>query len=74
MTLSMLTPSGAVGLEGSAVAAAQPADMGPPPPGPRVIGTPPTIIFVFWLGVIASMVYIATHEHHNNPVLPNSPA
>jgi hypothetical protein len=75
LTLGALSTTGATNMAGATVAAAQPMDMGPPPPPqPRpVIGTPPVPILVYWLGVVAAMVYIASLNGHDH-VRPNSPA
>src|SRR5437868_14406946 len=72
LALSMLTPSGAIGLAG---AAAQPAtDVPPPPPeaappppppeGNAVAGVPLPVIGI-WLAGIALAVYIVTKNHHS---------
>jgi hypothetical protein len=77
LTLSMLSPSGAIGLAG---AAAQPAtDVPPPPPGPppppednAYRGVPLPVIGI-WLAGIALAVYIATRNHKGRFVFPTSP-
>lgn len=74
LTLSALSTTGAMNMGSAATAAAQPADMGPPPPRSQsTIGGPPLPIIVFWLGVVATMVYIATRNGHHQGQ-PNSPA
>lgn len=76
MALSMLTPSGAVALEGTAVAAAQPdTPPPPPPPPPEAAGfpTPPIPVIAVWLGVIALDIWILTRNHGARH-FPNSPA
>ena len=74
LTLGALSTSGAIPMGSAAVVAAQPADMVPPPPPRRAIaGTPPVPIMVFWLGVVATMIYIASQNGHQH-VQPNSPA
>jgi hypothetical protein len=78
MTLSMLTPTGAIGLAGTA---AQPAaDQPPPPPGPPppreengVSGVPLPVLGI-WLAEIALAVYILTRSHHGRFRFPVSPA
>src|SRR2546423_608197 len=77
MTLSMLTPSGAVGLAGAAAqpAADQPPPPPPPPPGPpppegnAVSGVPLPVIGI-WLAGIALAVYILTRNHHGRFSFP----
>lgn len=73
LTLSALSTTGATNMAGATMAAAQPMDMGPPPRPRPVIGTPPVPILVYWLGVVAAMVYIASLNGHDH-VRPNSPA
>lgn len=75
VALSMLTPSGAVALEGTGVAAAQPETPPPPPPPPEASGfpTPPFPVIAVWLAVIAVDVWILTRNHHHRN-FPNSPA
>lgn len=79
LTLSMLSPSGAIGLGGTA---AQPAtDVPPPPPPPE--GPPPTDgnayrgvplpVIGIWLAEIALAVYILTRNHRGRFSFPNSP-
>jgi hypothetical protein len=74
LTLSMLTPTGAIGLAG---AAAQPAaDVPPPPPPPGYENsnrTLPLPVIAIWLAEIALAVYILTKNHHGHFVFPNSP-
>ena len=79
LTLSMLTPSGAIGLGG---AAAQPAAEVPPPPpsGPppppeenAYNGVPLPVIGI-WLAGIALAVYILTKNHRGRFSFPTSPA
>jgi len=74
VALSMLTPSGAVGLEGTAATAAQPDAVPPPPPPPPEAGftTPPIPVIAVWLAVIAVDIWILTRNHHHH--FPNSPA
>ena len=77
LTLSMLSPSGAIGLAGTA---AQPAtDVPPPPPGPppppednAYRGVPLPVIGI-WLAGIALAVYIATRNHRARFNFPVSP-
>ena len=77
LTLSMLTPAGAIGLAGTA---AQPnaneAPPPPPPPGPppgnAVSGVPLPVIGL-WLAEIAVAVYILTRHHHGRFIFPVSP-
>src|SRR6185503_16437378 len=76
--LSMLTPSGAIALQGAAVAAAQteaPPPPPPPPPPPQSTGftTPPIPVIAVWLAVIAVDIWILTKNHHHHN-FPNSPA
>ena len=73
LTLGALSTSTAIPMGGAAVAAAQPEDMVPAPPRRAIAGTPPVPILVFWLGVVATMIYIASQNGHQ-PVQPNSPA
>jgi hypothetical protein len=71
LALSMLTPSGSIGLAGAAVAAQPEA---PPPPPPHYTGssTPPLPVIALWLGVIAVDIYLLLrHDHHHGH--PNSP-
>jgi soluble lytic murein transglycosylase-like protein len=74
LTLSMLSPSGAIGLAG---AAAQPAtDVPPPPPPPpegNAYGGVPLPVIGIWLGGIALAVYIATRNHRSRFNIPTSP-
>ncbi|MEO8456003.1 MAG: hypothetical protein ABI454_12670 [Sphingomicrobium sp.] len=75
LTLSMLSPSGAIGLAG---AAAQPAtDVPPPPDGNAYHGVPMPVIGV-WLAGVALAVYILTRHHRGRFSFPqpnpNSPA
>jgi hypothetical protein len=72
LTLSMLSPSGAIGLAG---AAAQPATEVPPPPPPEdnaYRGVPLPVIGI-WLAGIALAVYIATRNHRGRFNFPVSP-
>jgi hypothetical protein len=75
LTLSMLSPSGAIGLAG---AAAQPATdvppPGPPPPPEENAyrGVPLPVIGI-WLAGIALAVYIATRNHRGRFIFPTSP-
>jgi hypothetical protein len=75
MALSMLTPSGALALEGTAAAAAQTDTPPPPPPPPPSAGfpTPPIPVIAVWLAVIALDIWILT-KNHSARHLPNSPA
>jgi hypothetical protein len=76
----MLTPSGAVGLAGTAAqpAADQPLPPPPPPPGPpppdenAVSGVPLPVIGI-WLAGIALAVYILTRSHHGRFSFPQPP-
>jgi len=68
LALSMLTPSGATGLGGAAVAAAQPE--APPAGEYRGSSTPPVAVIAVWLAVLAADVYILTRHHHHHA---NSP-
>jgi hypothetical protein len=69
LTLSMMTPSGTVGLGGSSVAAAQPV---PPPADYHHSSTPPWPVIGIWLAVIALDIYLLLKDDsHNNH--PNSP-
>jgi hypothetical protein len=72
LTLSMLSPSGAIGLAG---AAAQPAADMPPPPPPAenaYRGVPLPVIGI-WLAGIALAIYIATRNHRGRVIFPTSP-
>lgn len=71
LTLSMLTPSGSAALAGTAAGAAQPDAVTPPAAYARP-GTPPIPVLLVWLGVLGTMVYIATKSSHHRA--PNSPA
>jgi hypothetical protein len=76
LALSMLTPSGSVGLAGAAVQATPAADNPPPPPPAyRGIPTPPIPVIVIWLATVATAVYILTKNHHGHGQFPqpNSP-
>lgn len=74
LTLGALSATPSIAGSSAAIAAAQPADMVPPPPPRRAIaGTPPVPILVFWLGVVATMIYIANQDGHHHGQ-PNSPA
>ena len=78
MTLSMLTPSGAIGLAGAAGQpmpppdqASSPADQAPPPP--RAYGTtatPPLPVIGVWLATLAVAVYILSKHHHGRFEFP----
>jgi hypothetical protein len=78
LTLSMLSPSGAIGLAG---AAAQPATDVPPPPPPGPPPPPPENayngvplpVIGIWLAGIALAVYIATRNHKGRFIFPTSP-
>jgi len=76
LTLSMLSPSGAIGLAG---AAAQPATDVPPPPPPgppppeNAYGGVPLPVIGIWLAGIALAVYIATRNHKGRFVFPETP-
>ncbi|HLO20140.1 MAG TPA: hypothetical protein VK192_06570 [Sphingomicrobium sp.] len=70
LALSMLTPSGATGLGGAAVAAAQSEKPPLPPPGYRGSSTPPLPVIAVWLAVLAADIYILTRHHHHHA---NSP-
>jgi outer membrane biosynthesis protein TonB len=80
LTLSMLSPSAAIGLEGAAV---QPPVVVVPPPGPPPPPPPPEEnayrgvplpVLGIWLAGIALAVYIATRNHHGRFIFPVSPA
>lgn len=71
LALSMLTPSGSAALTGTAAGAAQPDSVTPPAAYARP-GTPPIPVLLVWLGVLGTMVYIATKSSHHRA--PNSPA
>lgn len=73
MALSILAPSGAAVLNSTALAAAEPDSVPPPPPSYTGPGTPPIPVIVLWLAVLGTMIYIATKGSHHHPV-PNSPA
>jgi hypothetical protein len=68
LTLSMLTPTGAIGLAGTAAQPAADQPTPPPPPGPpppegnAVSGVPLPVIGI-WLAGIALAVYILTKSH-----------
>ena len=72
MALSMMTPSAAVGLAGTA---AQPADVPPPPPPPQAFDNPGNLVVAgIFLADIALMLYIALSGHNNRHLRgPNSP-
>jgi hypothetical protein len=64
VTLSMLTPSGAIGLAGTA---AQPSEANNPAPIPSTYGspqTPPIPVIGIWFATVAMAVYILAREHH----------
>lgn len=76
MALSMLTPSGAIGLGGAA--AAQAASDNPPAPPPpegyaRGGGFPPLPVIAILLADVALAIYIATKHHSGHVVLPTTP-
>jgi hypothetical protein len=78
LTLSMLTPSGAIGLGGAAAQPATDVPPAPPPPPPAaegnaVSGVPLPVIGI-WLAELALGVYILTRSHHGRFSFPNSPA
>jgi hypothetical protein len=60
MALSMMTPVGATAL-GSAGVAAQPGPPSEDEDRPRI----PLPVIIIWLGTIAAMIYIATHNNHH---------
>jgi hypothetical protein len=72
LTLSMLSPSGAIGLAGATAHPA--ADMPPPPPPADNAnrGLPLPVIGI-WLAGIALAVYIATRNHRGRFIFPTSP-
>ena len=80
LALSMLTPSGAIGLAGTAAQPATdvpppPPEAAPPPPPPEgnaVAGVPLPVIGI-WLVGIALAVYIVTKNHHSRFNIPTSP-
>jgi hypothetical protein len=78
LTLSMLTPSGTIGLAGAAVQPGPPPDNPPPPGPPPAYGssqTPPIPVIAIWLATLAMAIYILSRHHHGRfffPV-PNSP-
>lgn len=77
LTLSMLSPTGAIGLAGTAAQPATdvppPPPEGPPPPdGNAYRGVPLPVIGV-WLAEIALAVYILTRNHGGRFSFPNSP-
>lgn len=74
LTLSMLTPAGAIGL-GGAVAQDAAADNPPPPPPANYNGGPsfpPLPVIAILLGTVALAIYIATRDKHGRVELPNS--
>jgi hypothetical protein len=74
LTLSMLSPSGAIGLAGAAAQPATDVPPGPPPPPPENAynGVPLPVIGI-WLAGIALAVYIATRNHKGRFIFPTSP-
>jgi hypothetical protein len=79
LTLSMLSPSGAIGLAGAAAQPATDVPPPPPPPGPppppednAYRGVPLPVIGI-WLAGIALAVYIATRNHRGRFNFPVSP-
>ena len=71
LALSMLTPSGSIGLAGSE-AVAQPEGSPLSPPQYTGTSTPPLPVIALWLGLIALDIYLVLrHDHHGHP---NSPA
>ena len=72
LALSMLTPSGSVGLAGTAAAAQPEAPPPAPPPHYSGFSAPPLPVIALWLGVIALDIYLITRNDHNGT--PNSPA
>ena len=69
VTLSMLTPSGALGLEGTASQASQGNN---PPPPPAVYGgttAPPIPVIGIWLGTLAMAIYILSRNHRGGTFL-----
>src|SRR5439155_23161834 len=80
LTLSMLTPTGAIGLAGTAAQPAADQLPPPPPPGPpppegnAVRGVPLPVIGI-WLAEVALAVYILTKSHRSRFGFPvTSPA
>jgi len=65
VTLSMLTPNGAMGLAGST---AQPA----PDTSPvrADVPTPPIPVIAIWLATLAMAIYILTRDHHGRFSFP----
>jgi hypothetical protein len=78
VTLSMLTPSGAIGLAGAAAQPATDVPPAPPPPPPAAEGNAisgvPLPVIGIWLAELALGVYILTRSHHGHFDFPNSPA
>ena len=68
VALSMMTPVGAATL-GSAGVAAHPGT----PPEDEDRRKIPLPVIVIWLGTIASMIYIATHNNHHPRPITTSP-
>lgn len=86
LTLSMLSPSGAIGLEGAQAAGAVNPDSGGavsdqappfsgPPPQQRRNQKVPYPVIIIWLADLAAAVYLMTMNHHGqvSPPQPNSP-
>ena len=77
-TLSMLTPSGAIGLGGAAAQAAVADNQAPPPPAYAGGGSsfPPIPVIAILLAEVAVAIYILSHHDHGHISLgnPNSPA
>lgn len=74
LTLSMLSPSGTIGL-GGAAAQAGASESPPPPPPPNGYDNshPPYPVIGLWLAEFAVAVYLLTKNHHGHVSFPNSP-
>ena len=70
LTLSMLTPSGSIGLAGAAVQPPNPSDNLPPPQADDN-RRPPIPVIAIWLAEIALAIYILTKHHHGRVFLPH---
>jgi hypothetical protein len=64
ITLSMLTPGGAIGLAGTAAQPPEANNAAPMPPAYGSPQTPPIPVIGIWLATVAMAVYILAREHH----------
>ena len=78
-TLSMLSPTAAIGFASAEQAnPAPPLRESAPPPlsDDGAMGAPPLPVIGIWLATIVTAIYILTRDHHGHGIFPtpNSPA